>query len=177
MLGSTVPIIDLRHSLPRERQLLLPGLDYFNPTALDEFRPPPDGSNQDHAATPIRMKNVELNADIVRHPYRMLGSYRALLAIFVLVSHTSMWLPPWVAPLALGNVGVLSFFVLSGFVIAEAGDVFYPGMPHRFLPEPIPAGSTQPTGGHALSLLPSMSCFHGRISTRTPMHSSPTSRS
>jgi peptidoglycan/LPS O-acetylase OafA/YrhL len=79
------------------------------------------------------MKNVELNADIVRHPYRMLGSYRALLAIFVLVSHTSMWLPPWVAPLALGNVGVLSFFVLSGFVIAEAGDVFYPGMPHRFL--------------------------------------------
>jgi hypothetical protein len=37
MLGSTVPIIDLRHSLPRERQLLLPGLDYFNPTALDEF--------------------------------------------------------------------------------------------------------------------------------------------
>jgi peptidoglycan/LPS O-acetylase OafA/YrhL len=79
------------------------------------------------------MKNVELNADIIRHPYRMLGSYRALLAILVLVSHTSMWLPPWVAPLALGNVGVLSFFVLSGFVIAEAGDVFYPGMPHRFL--------------------------------------------
>ncbi len=37
MLGSTVPIIDLRHALPRERQLLLPRLDYFNPAALDEF--------------------------------------------------------------------------------------------------------------------------------------------
>jgi hypothetical protein len=37
MLGSTVPIIDLRHALPHDRQLLLPGLDYFNPAALDEF--------------------------------------------------------------------------------------------------------------------------------------------
>lgn len=36
-LESTVPIIDLRHALPHERQLLLPGLDYFNPATLDEF--------------------------------------------------------------------------------------------------------------------------------------------
>ena len=79
------------------------------------------------------MKDIALSIEIVRHPYRLLGSYRALLATFVLVSHSSNWLPSWVASLALGNVGVLSFFVLSGFVIAEACDVFYPGMPHRFL--------------------------------------------
>ena len=65
--------------------------------------------------------------------YRLLGGYRALLAILVLVSHTHMWLPTWVGPLALGNVGVLSFFVLSRFVIAEACDIFYPGRPVRFL--------------------------------------------
>lgn len=69
----------------------------------------------------------------MQNPYRLFGSYRALLAILVLVSHTNMWLPLWVAPLALGNVGVLLFFVLSGFVIAEACDVFYPGKPQRFL--------------------------------------------
>lgn len=70
---------------------------------------------------------------IVSNPYRLLGTYRALLALLVLISHTNMWLPDWVGPLALGNVGVLSFFVLSGFVIAEACDVFYPGKPQRFL--------------------------------------------
>jgi peptidoglycan/LPS O-acetylase OafA/YrhL len=79
------------------------------------------------------MKDGTLSVDIVRNPYRLLGSYRALLALLVLVSHSNLWLPPWVAPLALGNIGVLSFFVLSGFVIAEACDVFYPGTPHRFL--------------------------------------------
>lgn len=71
--------------------------------------------------------------NMVYNSYRILGGYRALLATLVLISHTSMWLPSWVGPLALGNVGVLSFFVLSGFVIAEACDVFYPGAPLRFL--------------------------------------------
>lgn len=65
--------------------------------------------------------------------YRLLGSYRALLALLVVISHTNEYLAAWVLPLALGNVGVFSFFVLSGFVIAEACDVFYPGAPHRFL--------------------------------------------
>lgn len=68
-----------------------------------------------------------------RTPYRLLGSYRALLALLVVISHTNIYLAAWVLPLALGNVGVFSFFVLSGFVIAEACDVFYPGAPHRFL--------------------------------------------
>lgn len=55
------------------------------------------------------------------------------MALMVLISHTNIWLPNWVGSLALGNVGVLSFFVLSGFVIAEACDIFYPGKPQRFL--------------------------------------------
>lgn len=51
---------------------------------------------------------------IAANPYRLLGSYRALLALLVLISHTSMWLPGYIAPLALGNVGVLlfSFFLV-----------------------------------------------------------------
>jgi peptidoglycan/LPS O-acetylase OafA/YrhL len=65
--------------------------------------------------------------------YRFFGAFRAVLALLVLTSHSSAWLPLWVSPLALGNVGVLSFFVLSGFVIAEACDVFYRGKPQRFL--------------------------------------------
>jgi peptidoglycan/LPS O-acetylase OafA/YrhL len=65
--------------------------------------------------------------------YRFLGAFRLLLAWMVLTSHANHYLPAWVAPLALGNVGVFSFFVLSGFVIAEACDRFYAGAPHRFL--------------------------------------------
>jgi peptidoglycan/LPS O-acetylase OafA/YrhL len=65
--------------------------------------------------------------------YRFFGAYRAALAFLVLTSHSSAWLPQWVSPLALGNVGVFSFFVLSGFVIAEACDTFYRGKPQRFL--------------------------------------------
>lgn len=65
--------------------------------------------------------------------YRFFGGYRLFLAWLVLTSHASSHLPGWVAPLALGNVGVFAFFVLSGFVIAEACHRFYPGAPARFL--------------------------------------------
>jgi len=65
--------------------------------------------------------------------YRLFGGYRMLLAWLVLTSHANRYLPDWVGSLALGNVGVFCFFVLSGFVIAEALDRFYPGVPHRFL--------------------------------------------
>jgi peptidoglycan/LPS O-acetylase OafA/YrhL len=51
----------------------------------------------------------------------------------VLTSHSNLYLPGWIGPLALGNVGVFGFFVLSGFVIAEACDRFYADAPHRFL--------------------------------------------
>ena len=64
--------------------------------------------------------------------YRVFGSYRFVLALLVLVSHAAMWLPQGVGKLALGNVGVMSFFVLSGFVIAEALDIFYRDSIMRF---------------------------------------------
>src|SRR6185436_6192013 len=64
--------------------------------------------------------------------YRFFGGYRLLLAWLVLTSHASAHLPAWIASLSLGNVGVFAFFVLSGFVIAEACDRFYPGAPQRF---------------------------------------------
>jgi peptidoglycan/LPS O-acetylase OafA/YrhL len=65
--------------------------------------------------------------------YRFFGGYRLFLAWLVMTSHSSNHLPDWVVPLALGNVGVFAFFVLSGFVIAEACDRFYAGAPQRFL--------------------------------------------
>jgi peptidoglycan/LPS O-acetylase OafA/YrhL len=72
-------------------------------------------------------------AAFVAHPYRLLGSYRFLLAILVLLSHTSSFTAPFIHRLALGNVGVMLFFVVSGFVISEACDVFYRGRTWQFL--------------------------------------------
>jgi len=71
--------------------------------------------------------------DATMKDWRLFGIYRLILALLVLTSHSNMFLPTWVAPLALGNVGVFCFFVLSGFVISEACDRFYRGAPHRFL--------------------------------------------
>lgn len=41
--------------------------------------------------------------------------------------------PPYIGRLALGNIGVFMFFVLSGFVIFEALDIFYKDSIKRFL--------------------------------------------
>lgn len=68
----------------------------------------------------------------MREDYRPFGAYRLFLAWLVLTSHANSYLPEWVGQLALGNIGVFSFFVLSGFVIIEACDRFYRGVPHRF---------------------------------------------
>ena len=68
--------------------------------------------------------------------YRPLGAFRFLLAAMVVVSHTHVLGGPaleWLAPLGLGNMAVMTFFVLSGYVIAEATDVFYRGRPGAFL--------------------------------------------
>src|SRR5205823_14158971 len=54
-------------------------------------------------------------ADVVAHPYRPLGTFRFVLATLVLVSHASGFLPELIGGLSLGNVGVLLFFVVSGF--------------------------------------------------------------
>ncbi|MDA0656962.1 MAG: acyltransferase [Proteobacteria bacterium] len=70
---------------------------------------------------------------ITNQPYRFFGSFRCLLAIFVLVSHASGFLGNTIASLSLGNVGVFLFFVVSGTVICEALDIFYRGSTRRFL--------------------------------------------
>jgi peptidoglycan/LPS O-acetylase OafA/YrhL len=76
---------------------------------------------------------LEQSAAIQKHPYRFLGSYRFLLALLVLVSHSHAYIPAWLGDLALGNVGVFLFFVVSGFVICEALDVFYRSSSSKFL--------------------------------------------
>lgn len=69
--------------------------------------------------------------------YRPLGAYRFLLAVMVVVSHTHMLaggsISRFFEPLGLGNMAVMSFFVLSGFVIAEAIETYYRNRPGPFL--------------------------------------------
>jgi peptidoglycan/LPS O-acetylase OafA/YrhL len=72
-------------------------------------------------------------ARIAVSPYRFLGAFRFLLALLVLVSHAAGFLSGELAPLGLGNIGVLLFFVVSGFVICEALDLFYRASSTKFL--------------------------------------------
>jgi peptidoglycan/LPS O-acetylase OafA/YrhL len=72
-------------------------------------------------------------AKITTSPYRFLGAFRCLLALLVLASHAVGFLHDGLGPLGLGNVGVMLFFIVSGFVICEALDLFYRDSPTRFL--------------------------------------------
>ncbi len=70
--------------------------------------------------------------------YRPLGAFRLLLAMLVVIQHygTTVAPPalvPELLPLEVGSVAVLIFFVLSGFVIAEAVDRSYAEKPLAFL--------------------------------------------
>jgi len=87
------------------------------------------------AASTVEIKGdtTQAASSVRTHPYRFLGSFRFLLALLVLVSHASGFLSDQIAPLGLGNIGVLLFFVVSGFVICEALDLFYRNSATRFL--------------------------------------------
>lgn len=67
--------------------------------------------------------------------YRPFGAFRFLLAGMVVVSHLHVLAGSGsvLSPLGLGNMGVMSFFILSGYVIAEAIALFYDGRPGAFL--------------------------------------------
>lgn len=66
---------------------------------------------------------------MMRPKYRVLGGFRLLLALCVVLSHT--WgltfgtERHFIWDIGMGNFAVMGFFVLSGFIIAEAVDVFY----------------------------------------------------
>jgi peptidoglycan/LPS O-acetylase OafA/YrhL len=70
--------------------------------------------------------------------YRVFGSFRFLLALMVVLSHT--WELNFETPsehfiyqIGLGNIAVMGFFMLSGYIIAEAVNIFYPGRHFAFL--------------------------------------------
>jgi peptidoglycan/LPS O-acetylase OafA/YrhL len=70
--------------------------------------------------------------------YRLLGGLRFSLAMMVVSSHTFVLAfgdgsRDFIAQIGIGNVAVNGFFVLSGFIIAEAVHLFYTGRPGAFL--------------------------------------------
>lgn len=69
--------------------------------------------------------------------YRPFGAFRLLLAVLVMVQHFGVVAPPYVgralAVPATGNIAVLTFFVLSGFIIAESAERFYASRPAAFV--------------------------------------------
>lgn len=69
-------------------------------------------------------------------PYRYLGTLRFVLALAVVVGHYQASLTPHgldVHADILGSTGVFIFFVLSGFVVTEAFNLFYNGRIKQFL--------------------------------------------
>lgn len=69
--------------------------------------------------------------------YRAFGSFRFLLALTVVVSHSAWMLSGTglgqaLSGARLGSSAVLGFFVLSGFVMSEASS-FYAGRPSAFM--------------------------------------------
>ena len=68
--------------------------------------------------------------------YRPFGTFRFLLALAVVLSHTfEMSLPEahFLRQIGIGSVAVMAFFILSGFIITEALATFYLGRPLAFM--------------------------------------------
>jgi len=67
--------------------------------------------------------------------YRPFGIFRFVLAVSVVVSHSTGLEAPgsFLAAMGIGNIAVMGFFVLSGFIIAEAASTFYRNRPAAFL--------------------------------------------
>jgi peptidoglycan/LPS O-acetylase OafA/YrhL len=92
-----------------------------------------------HGASPTTLESPGLQHK--KHPvadYRMLGGLRFSLAMMVVFGHTFLLTfgegpRAFIAQVGLGNMAVNGFFVLSGFIIAEAVHLFYRGRPGAFL--------------------------------------------
>ncbi|MEQ9607596.1 MAG: acyltransferase [Kiloniellaceae bacterium] len=68
--------------------------------------------------------------------YRPFGTFRFLLAIAVVASHTFPMAFPdghLLHQIGIGNVAVMGFFILSGFIITEALITFYSDRPMAFM--------------------------------------------
>lgn len=84
---------------------------------------------------------------VERDAYRLFGAFRFFLALAVVLSHSWGFSVAadqffFLREIGIGNVAVVGFFVLSGYVISEAVSLFYAGRPLRFL------------GNRAMRLLP-----------------------
>jgi peptidoglycan/LPS O-acetylase OafA/YrhL len=53
--------------------------------------------------------------------------------LLVVFQHYALWVYGFAPPIEMGNIAVLVFFFLSGFVITEAADLIYAGRPAAFL--------------------------------------------
>lgn len=68
--------------------------------------------------------------------YRPFGTFRFILALLVVVSHTwelTFQDRNFLSQIGIGNVAVMGFFILSGFIITEALATFYRGRFAAFL--------------------------------------------
>lgn len=66
-------------------------------------------------------------------PYIFLGGFRFLLALSVFLNHAGQYTPLADVPIEWGGLGVWLFYVVSGYVIFSAHDLFYRGRIGRFL--------------------------------------------
>lgn len=79
---------------------------------LDDFAPPRAGLAQPPTAKPVAVPNAE--------PRIMaLDGFRGLMTLFVLFSHYLAEVPHGVPGFAIGWIAVVSFFVLSGFLVGR----------------------------------------------------------
>lgn len=78
-----------------------------------------------------------ISKPLPRLEYQPFGAFRLFLALMVVVSHSALLggkpIYDVVEPWGLGNTAVMVFFVLSGYIIAEALGSFYSGRVGSFL--------------------------------------------
>lgn len=90
--------------------------------------------------------------------YRAFGTFRLVLAMVVVLGHAA-WLAPDALPakaitgIHAGSTAVLAFFVLSGFILAEAASTFYRGRASALMKNRVVKIVPPFLGALALSLL------------------------